>query len=129
MNRRPRYFTPRPLIPRLIRWCYAAMFAAILLLGAYYLLVYVPRVHDSGSTAPTTTQFVPKQDQGETVYITEQQQARLNFYGATFAVGLLSWLMLGLLLETRLKIRIFRGVPAPLPREPKHSPPTSFSSN
>jgi hypothetical protein len=129
MNRQPRYFTPKPLIPRLVRWWYTAMFAVICLLGAYYLLVYAPTVRGSGSLAPTTTQFVPQRDGEETVYITEHQQLRLNLYGAAFAISLLVWLMVGILLEVKLKIHIFKGVPAPLPREPEHSPPTPFSSN
>ncbi len=129
MNRHPHYFAPKPLLPRLVRWCYSLLFVAICLIGAYYVLFYAPSVRESGSLAPTAVQVVPQQDAGQTVYITERQQLLLNVYGAAFAVSLLVWLMIGVLLEVKLKIHIFKGVPAPLPRESKHSPPTPFSSN
>lgn len=127
MRGQPHYFAPTPILPRLIRFCYSALFVVICVAGAYYALVYAPSVREHGSPTPTQTQVVPLHEDGEVVYITESQQVLLNAYGAAFAVSLLVWLMVGLLLE--LKIRIFRGVPAPLPREHKHSPPTPFSQN
>ncbi len=129
MNHHPHYFTPKPLLPRLVRWTYSLLFVAICVIGAYYVLAYAPSVRESGALVPTAMQVVPQHDAGQTVYITQQQQLWLNIYGAAFAVSLLVWLMIGILLEVKLKIHIFKGVPAPLPREPKHSPPTSFSSN
>lgn len=129
MRGQPHYFTPTPLIPRLIRLCYSLMFLAVFVAGAYWALVYAPSVRESGSPVPTATQVVAQYDAGQTVYITARQHLLVNLYGAAFAVSLLVWLMLGLLLEVTLKIHIFKGVPAPLPREPEHSPPTSFSAN
>ncbi len=129
MNHRPHYLTPKTLLPRLVRWGYILLFVAICLIGAYYVLAYAPSVRESGSLVPTALQVVPQHDAGQIVYITERQQLLLNAYGAAFAVSLLVWLMTGILLEVKLKIHIFKGVPAPLPREPKHSPPTPFSSN
>ena len=125
----PHYFTPKPLLPRLVRWTYSLLFVAICLIGAYYVLAYAPSVRESGSLAPTALQVIPQHDAGQTVYITERQQVLLNAYGAAFAGSLLVWLMVGILLEVKLKIHIFKGAPARLPREPKHSPPTTFSSN
>ncbi len=129
MHHRPHYFKPKPLLPRLVRWSYSFLFVAICLIGAYYVLVYAPSVRESGSLMPTAMQVVPQHDAGQTIFITERQQLLLNAYGAAFAVSLLVWLMIGLLLEIKLKIHLFRGVPAPLPREQKRSPPTPFSSN
>ncbi len=129
MQAHPHYFHPTPLLPRLIRWCYSLLFVALCIAGAHYVLVYAPSVRESGSRVPTAIQTVPQHDAGETVYITERQELLLNLYGAAFAVSLLVWLMAGILLEVKLKIHIFRGVPAPLPPEPRGSPPTSFSAN
>ncbi len=129
MRGQPHYFAPKPILPRLVRFCYGALFVVICLAGSYYLLRYAPSVREQGSLVPTGTRVVPLHEDGEIVYITERQQVLLNAYGAAFAVSLLLWLMLGLLLEIKLKIHIFRGVPAPLPREHKRSPPTSFSEN
>ncbi len=128
MHGQPRYFTPKPILPRLVRFFYALLFIGVLLAGAYYATIYVPSVRDTAALTPSAQQFVPHTDDGETVYITPQQQFLLNLYGALFAVSLLVWLMLGLLLEIKLKIHIFRGVPAPLPK-PRPGPPTSFSAN
>ncbi len=128
MHGQPRYFTPKPILPRLVRILYSLLFIAVLVAGAYYALIYAPSVQESGALAPIGQQIVSHSGDGATVYITQQQQFLLNLYGALFAVSLLVWLMLGLLLEIKLKIHIFRGVPAPLPK-PKPGPPTSFSHN
>ncbi len=128
MHGQPRYFTPKPILPRLVRVVYSLLFVGVLLAGAYYAIIYAPSVRDTAALAPSAQQFVPHTGDGETVHITPQQQFLLNLYGALFAVSLLVWLMLGLLLEIKLKIHIFRGVPAPLPK-PRPGPPTSFSPN
>ena len=128
MHGQPRYFTPKPILPRLVRVLYSLLFIAVLVAGAYYALIYAPSVRESAALTPSAQQFVPHPDDGEVVYITPQQQFLLNLYGALFAVSLLVWLMLGLLLEIKLKIHIFRGVPAPLPK-PRPGPPSSFSPN
>jgi hypothetical protein len=105
------------------------MFAAVFLAGAYWAVVYAPSVRESGSLVPTATHVVAQHDAGQTVYITEKQNLLVNLYGAAFAISLLVWLMAGLLLEVKLKVHIFKGAPAPLPREPEHRPPSSFSAN
>lgn len=128
MNGHPRYFTPTPILPRLVRFLYGLLFVGVLLAGVYYVVIYAPSVRESAAAAPIGQQIVPHPDDGGIVYITPTQQFLLNFYGALFAVSLLVWLMLGLLLEIKLKIHIFRGVPAPLPKS-KPGPPTSFSPN
>ena len=129
MRGQPHYFSPTPILPRLVRFCYGTLLAAVLVAGAYYALVYAPSVWNSGSLAPSAVHVVARHVDGETLYITQRQQLLLNLYGIAFAVSLLAWLMLGILLEVKLKVRIFRGVPAPLPREPKHRPPAPFSHN
>ncbi len=129
MRGQTHFLAPTPILPRLARLCYSALFVVICLAGVYYLLAYMPSVREHGSLAPTSAQVVPLHDEGEMVYITERQQILLNAYGAAFAGSLLAWLMIGLLLEIKLKIHIFHGSPAPLPRQRKRSPPTSFSEN
>jgi hypothetical protein len=129
MHGQTHYFHPTPLIPRLVRWCYILVFAGLFAAGAYYALVHAPAVIESGSPVPTTSHTVLHHEDGESVYITQRQQITLNLLGAALALSLLAWLMVGILVEVKLKIHIFRGSPAPLPREPKHDNPSSFSMN
>ena len=109
MRAQPHYFTPTPLLPRLGRLCYNLMFVVILIAGAYFLLVYAPSVRESGSLVPTAAHLVAQHEDGETIYITQSQHLLLNAYGAAFAMSLLVWLMVGILLEVKLKIHIFKG--------------------
>ena len=124
-----RFMTPTPLWPRLVRLVYRLLLVLILLAGAYYILIYAHGIRESGSPIHGGEHVVPQHEDGAILYITAKQQIELNIYGAALAVSLLTWLLLGILMEFKLKIHVFRPVPAPLPREPKRSPPTSFSSN
>ena len=129
MSSQPHFFSPTPIWPRVVRFFYSLLFLGVCLGGAYYIIIYAPSVRESGALAPQGQQVVPLRDAGQTVYITARQQVLLNVYGAAFAMSLLVWLMLGLLLEMKLKIHLFRPFPVRAPRKIEHGPPTWYSPN
>ena len=114
---------------RVVRFLYTLVFVALCLGGIYYIAVYAPRVREAGSLAPVGQNVIPQREDGETVYITARQQLLLNAYGIAFAVSLLAWLLIGIVLEMRFKVRIFRRLPRAAVPKIKHGPPSSFSPN
>lgn len=117
-----------PAQARLIRTVYILLFLVIMLAGIYYIVAYIPAVRETGSLSPAGAQVVPQREDGETVYITAKQELAVNLYGGSFALMLLGWLMLGILIEFRFKIQIFRGIPASLPSKMEGNPPSESRS-
>ncbi len=101
---------------RLIRFFYTLLLVVVCLAGIYYVAVYVPAVRETGSPWPVGARVMPQERRGETVYITARQEFLVDLYGAAFAVALLGWLVIGITLEMRFKVHIFRQPPRGLSR-------------
>ena len=111
MRAEPGSESPSPLWINLFRLSYRLLFVALLLAGAYYLMIYMPGVHERASLTALGHQVVPQQQYGEIVYISARQAVRLNLYGAALAFSLLLWLLSGILFEMVFKIPLFRQPP------------------